>query len=313
MRALITGASRGLGRSIAREFFHHGASLALVARSGAALHEFAAELRRTGDGSRAGLATEAVGLATEAAGPATEAVGPATEAAGTGDGSVVVIPADLRDPQAPAAIVDQLRGHWDHLDVLVNNAATTGPIGPVWDNDWREWQETIQVNLLAPVALCRACIPWMRPGGAIVNLSGGGATSPRANFSAYGTAKAALARFTETLAIEAAALGIRVNAISPGVMNTEMTEAVLRAGPEKAGADYAKSLEVQRHGGESPEKAAALAYYLASEASEGITGRLISAVWDPWPALGDRAAELRGSDIYTLRRIVPEDRGKRWA
>lgn len=276
MQALITGASRGLGRSIAREFRSHGASLALVARNGAALQELAAELR------------------------------------GSGGGTVEVIPADLRDSHAPAAIVDRLRGIWDQLDVLVNNAAIAGPIGPVWDNDWDEWQGAMQVNLMAPVALCRLSVPWMRRGGAIVNLSGGGATSARANFSAYGTAKAALVRFTETLAIEAAGLGIRVNAIAPGILNTEMADAVLRAGPEKAGADYARVLEVKRTGGESPEKAAALAWYLASAAGEGITGRVISAVWDPWTALGAHAAELRDSDIYTLRRIVPEDRGKQW-
>lgn len=276
MHTLITGASRGLGRSIAREFWSHGASLALVARSGAALEELAAELRATGAGS------------------------------------VEAIPADLSDPEAPAAIVEQLRGKWGQLDVLVNNAAVPGPIGPVWDNDWREWQETIQVNLMAPVALCRACVPWMRPGGAIVNLSGGGATSPRANFSAYGTAKAALVRFTETLALEVAGLGIRVNAIAPGILNTAMADAVVRAGPEKAGPDYATVLEVKRQGGEPPEKAAALAYFLASAAGEGITGRLISAVWDPWATLDAHAAELRASDIYTLRRIVPEDRGKQF-
>ena len=88
---------------------------------------------------------------------------------------------------------------------------------------------------------------------------------------------------------------------------------MLRAGPDRAGSDYTKSLEVRRKGGESPEKAAALAYFLASPASEGITGRLISAVWDPWQSLAQRASELRESDIYTLRRIVPEDRGKQWS
>ena len=277
MHALITGASRGLGRSIAEEFWKHGASLALVARNGAALDQLSAELRARGGGS------------------------------------IEVIPADLSDPLTPAAIVDRLRSKWGHLDVLVNNAAVAGPIGPAWDNDWREWGQTIQVNLLAPVALCRLCLPWMSRGSAIVNLAGGGATRARANFSAYGTAKAALVRFTETLALEAAGLGIRVNAISPGILNTELVDAVVRAGPDKAGDDYAKVLEVKRKGGESPEKAAALAFFLASPASDGITGRLISAVWDPWTTLAAHAAELRESDIYTLRRIVPEDRGKRWA
>lgn len=276
MHALITGASRGLGRSIAREFWSCGASLALVARNAAALGQLAVEL-----GHR-GIQT------------------------------IESIPADLSDPCAPAAVVDRLRQKWDHLDALVNNAAITGPIGRVWDNDWAQWQEAIQVNLMAPVALCRLCVPWMSRGGAIVNLSGGGATSARANFSAYGTAKAALVRFTETLAIEVADLGIRVNAMSPGILNTDMVDAVLRAGPQNAGEDYARVLEVKQKGGESPERAAALAYYLASPASAGISGRLISAVWDPWAGLAAHADELRTSDIYTLRRVTPEDRGKQW-
>ncbi|HEY2016872.1 MAG TPA: SDR family oxidoreductase [Bryobacteraceae bacterium] len=276
MNALITGASRGLGKAIAREFGSRGASLALVARNAAALEELAAELR------------------------------------GLGTKDIEVIAADLSDPKAPASIVDRLQQKWPHLDVLVNNAAIAGPIGRLWENDWRQWQETLQVNLLAPVALCRLSVPWMQPGSAIVNLSGGGATSARANFSAYGTAKAALVRFTETLAVEAAELGIRVNAISPGILNTEMVDAVLRAGPQNAGEDYARVLEVKRKGGESPEKAAALAFYLASPESDGITGRLVSAVWDPWSSLAAHNAELRESDIYMLRRITPEDRGKHW-
>jgi NAD(P)-dependent dehydrogenase (short-subunit alcohol dehydrogenase family) len=208
--------------------------------------------------------------------------------------------------------VERLRQKWDHLDALINNAAITGPIGRAWENDWQAWQETIQVNLMAPVALSRLCIPWMRPGGAIVNLSGGGATGPRPNFSAYGTAKAALVRFTETLAQEAADLGIRVNAIAPGAMNTEMLETVLRSGAQQAGPEYTRAVEQKQKGGQPPEKAAALAYFLASPAAVGITGRLVSAVWDPWMNLPAHADELRGSDIYTLRRITPEDRGKQW-
>jgi 3-oxoacyl-[acyl-carrier protein] reductase len=274
--ALITGGSRGLGRAIAREFREKGANLALVARNREALDAVAAEL----------------------------------QSAGRGD--VEVIAADLRDPEAPAGIVDRLREKWGHLDALVNNAGVGGPIGRVWENDWREWQETLQVNLLAPVALCRLCIPWMRRGGSIVNLAGGGATGPRPNFSAYATAKAALVRFSETLAQEVVDLGLRVNAISPGIMASEMLEAVLRAGPEQAGEDYQRVLEVKRNGGQPPEKAAALAWYLASPASAGITGRLISAIWDPWRELAKHADELKESDIYTLRRITPEDRGKQW-
>jgi NAD(P)-dependent dehydrogenase (short-subunit alcohol dehydrogenase family) len=274
--ALITGASKGLGRSLAQEFWAKGAHLALVARPSAALDELGASLRSSGAQT------------------------------------VELIPADLNDPAAPAAIFDHLRPKWDHLDALINNAAVLGPIGPSWQNDWAHWQQTVQVNLLAPVALCRLAIPWMRRGGSIVNLSGGGATNPRPNFTAYATAKAGLVRFTETLALEVADLGIRVNAIAPGAMNTEMLEAVLRSGAQQAGTEYGRALEQKQAGGVPPETAAALVWYLASPASEGITGRLISAVWDPWTHLAAHVEDLRGSDIYTLRRITPEDRGRQW-
>jgi 3-oxoacyl-[acyl-carrier protein] reductase len=273
---LITGASRGLGQAIAREFWKRGASLALVARHRAALEDAAAQLPPSGTQT------------------------------------VEIIPADLSDPGSPAFLTEALRAKWQRLDALINNAAVTGPIGRVWENDWEEWQRTLQVNLLAPVALCRLAIPWMRRGGAIVNLSGGGATGPRANFTAYGTAKAALVRFTETLAQEAAPLGIRVNAIAPGAMNTEMLEAVLRAGAGHAGPEYERAVAQKQKGGQAPDQAAALAWFLASRESEGITGRLISAAWDPWERLAAHAGELGGSDIYTLRRITPEDRGKQW-
>ena len=274
--ALITGASRGLGRTIAHEFYRHGANLALVARNRKALDELAAELR------------------------------------GSGSGSVEVIEADFGNSEAPAAILHQLRGKWRQLHALVNNAGIGGPIGKAWNNDWDEWNKTLQINLLAPVALCRLAVPFMTAGGGIVNLAGGGATGPRPNFSAYATAKAALVRFTETLAGETEGMGRRVNAISPGILATEMLDDVLRAGPEAAGEDYQRVLEVKRSGGQPLEKAAALAWFLASPESAGITGRLISAIWDPWQTLAQRADELGKTDIYTLRRIVPEDRGKEW-
>ncbi len=273
---LITGATRGLGLAVARELWQRGANLAIAARESKALRGVETTL-----GTRASQ-------------------------------QLHVLAADLLDPAAPERLVTELRKRWDRLDALVNNAGMVGPVGPLWDNDWRAWQDTIQVNLLAPVNLCRLCMGWMAAGGSIVNLSGGGATSPRPNFSAYATAKAAIVRFTENLAVEAAGRRIRVNAVAPGPMNTQMLEAVLRAGSESAGGEYQKALEQKDKGGVPPENAAALVGYLVSEESRGISGRLISAVWDPWKNLTDHAEDLRSTDIYTLRRITPEDRGKDW-
>jgi 3-oxoacyl-[acyl-carrier protein] reductase len=278
---VITGASRGLGLSIAQAFWDTGANLFLVARSGSALEEISERLRRSRQGGQ----------------------------------EIAYVVADLGESETPQRIMAALNRFAARLDVLVNNAAIIGPIGPFAGNDWTEWQRAIQVNLLAPAAICQGAIMRMKEqgGGVILNISGGGATSPRPNFSAYATAKAALVRMSETMAAEVFQYGIRVNCIAPGAMNTEMATAVLRAGPELSGEqEYRRTRDQAGRGATNMEVPAALAVYLASGECAGITGRLISAAWDPWKDLHHRAAELEGSDIYTLRRIVPEDRGQRW-
>jgi 3-oxoacyl-[acyl-carrier protein] reductase len=261
--------------------WHAGASLLLVARSAEALRQIRDELMAE---ARRGQ-------------------------------QVHVVVADLETPDAVSNVVGEARRVWERLDVLVNNAGLLTPIGKVWDNDWHAWQMTIRVNLLAPVELCRACVPWMSEHrqGKIINISGGGATRARPHFSAYATAKAGLVRFSETLAHETRDLHIQVNCVAPGAMNTEMLQAVLRAGPEHVGAlEYAEALKQTETGGALPQRAAELCVFLASAASDGITGTLLSAVWDPWESLPEHLHDMQDSDIYTLRRIVPSDRGKIW-
>jgi 3-oxoacyl-[acyl-carrier protein] reductase len=268
-----------LGAAIAKTFWERGANLILVARSAQALEDLAAGL---------------------------------PECSGQ---SVFTLTADLSDPGTPERIVAEARRRFDSLQVLVNNAAVQGPIGPLWENDWQAWQASLQVNLLAPIALCGLCVPWMAQHGygKIVNLSGGGGTGPRANFSAYVAAKAALIRFSETLAEEVRHLNIHVNCVAPGAMDTAMLAAVLAAGPQAAGQkEYAQAMKARESGGADPERAAALCAFLASPASDGITGKLISAVWDPWETLPEHLDDLQKTDVYTLRRITPKDRGLGW-
>jgi 3-oxoacyl-[acyl-carrier protein] reductase len=197
----------------------------------------------------------------------------------------------------------------------VNNAAIQGPIGPVWENDWEKWQATLQVNLLSPVALCRAVLPSMMKNryGKIINLSGGGATQARPKFSAYASAKSGLVRFSETLAEEVKTFNIDVNCIAPGVMNTEMLNEIVRAGAEKTG-DKEFSDACKHAGTDSSalDRAAELCVFLASSQSDGVTGKLISAVWDPWKELPSYIHDIKNSDIYTLSRFLPKDRGKKW-
>ena len=282
LNVIVTGASRGLGRCVAELFWARGAELFLVARSVDALAALADELRPVG----------------------------------TSDQKVNYLAADLADATSADRIIAAARRRWDQLDVLINNAAILGPIGPCWENDAAQWAQTIQVNLLTPAALCRAAVPWMLGGrgGRIINLAGGGATSPRPNFSAYATAKAGLVRFSETLAVELADADVTVNCVSPGALNTDMAEAVRACGAAQAGAreyEQARALadsDLQA----SAVRAAELIAFLAAPQAAAITGRVISAVWDRWDGLTAHSAELRASDIYTLRRIVPRDRGKDW-
>jgi NAD(P)-dependent dehydrogenase (short-subunit alcohol dehydrogenase family) len=278
---IITGASRGLGSHLARAMWHQGASLLLVARSAEALFELHAALMASAENGQ----------------------------------QVHVVRADLRTGDAVPTIIGEARRVWDKLDVLINNAAVLGPIGKIWENDWDEWQATMRVNLLAVVELSRACLPWMfvRRQGRIINLSGGGATRPRPHFSAYATAKAGLVRFSETLAHEVRDMNVQVNCVAPGRMYTDMLQAVLHAGAEAAGeSEYAQAVIQAESQEVFPQRAIDLCVFLASEAADGITGKLLSAVWDPWETLPEHLGDVHDSDIYTLRRIVPGERGKDW-
>ena len=143
-------------------------------------------------------------------------------------------------------------------------------------------------------------------------MSGGGATNPLPNISAYAASKAAVVRLMETLAEELKAFHVDVNAIAPGALATRLVDEVLAAGPEKVGAAFFEKNKQWKEKGAVPlELGARLAVYLASAESDGITGKLISAQWDPWEKLHEFKTDLN-SDIYTLRRIVPKDRGKTW-
>ncbi|MBC8096878.1 MAG: SDR family oxidoreductase, partial [Akkermansiaceae bacterium] len=202
------------------------------------------------------------------------------------------------------------------LDVLVNNAGVYGPMGPTESVPLEEWKRAIEVNLYGVLLPCRAVIPHFKKSGRgkIVILSGGGATNPLPNISSYAASKAAVVRLMETFAEELRAFHVDVNAIAPGALATRLVNEVLAAGPEKVGqAFYEKNKKWKVEGATPLSFGANLAVYLASDESDGITGKLISAQWDPWASLHEHRDELAKSDIYCLRRIVPEDRGKKWS
>src|ERR1019366_4383928 len=183
-----------------------------------------------------------------------------------------------------------------------NNAGIYGPIGPTDEISLNEWTQAWQVNVTGTLLVCQHAIRAMKrlQAGKIITISGGGATNPMPRFAAYAATKAAIVRLTETLAEEYRADNIDVNAVAPGALRTRLTDQVLAAGPEKAGADFfAKNKKWSDEGAVDPRLGAALCVYLASAESDGLTGKLISAQWDPWRDLQKYRADLKG-DIYTL-------------
>lgn len=279
--ALITGANQGLGLAIAQAYVQAGASVFLCARDAARLQA-----------ARASVAA--------LAGPGQAVLAEA------GD---VAVPADAQRLGRAALAA------FPRLKILVNNAGVYGPKGRLEDVEWEAWVAAIHINLMGSALMCRALLPHFRAQGygKIVQLSGGGATNPLPRLSAYAASKAAVVRLAETLAEEARGTGIDVNAIAPGALNTRLLDEVLEAGPEQVGeAFYARAVKQREAGGVPLETGARLAVFLASSASDGLTGKLLSAVWDPWEALPEHLTELGQSDVYTLRRIVPKDRGLAW-
>ncbi|MGA8363837.1 MAG: SDR family oxidoreductase [Solirubrobacteraceae bacterium] len=279
--ALITGGTRGLGLEIARTYLDAGvAGLCVCGRERDAVESAIAELD-------------------ERAAP---------------DQRVLGEVADVSAPEDVRRLVDGAVAGLGGLTILVCNAGVYGPKGNVAEVDWAEWVRAIEINLFGSVLPARAVAAHFaeRGYGKILQLSGGGATGPLAGLSAYAASKAAVVRFAETLACELREHGVDVNAIAPGALNTRLLAEVLDAGPERVGSDFHRRALAQHEDGGVPlQRGAELAVFLASAASDGITGKLLSAVWDPWSELPKRRSDL-DSDLFTLRRIVPGDRGLDW-
>lgn len=279
--AIITGASQGLGFEIAKQFVTEGANVMLCARTAEPLYDAQQKLLEI---AKPGI-------------------------------KVLAKPTNVSDLSQMNELVAHALADFGRIDILVANAGIYGTKGPIDEIDWDEWSEAIDINLKGTVLQCRAVLPHFKKQqyGKIIVLSGGGATKPMPNLSAYAASKAGVVRFAETLAEEVKAFHIDVNTVAPGALNTRLLEELLEAGPEKVGKEfYAQSMKQKQSGGTPLDVGAKFCTFLASKESDGITGKLLSAVWDPWQKLPSLIDQLSNSDIYTLRRIVPQDRGKNW-
>ena len=222
---------------------------------------------------------------------------------------------------ADVANEDDVRRIFDGADAfgevsgVVHSAGIYGPIGAVVDVDAAAWLDTVRVNLFGSFLVAReACKRFIKNGtkGSLVLLAGGGAASPFPRYTAYASAKAGVVRLTETLALEVAEHGIRVNCIAPGFVATLLHEQTLAAGEAAAGDFFATTQARLSEGSVSPAVAARTVAFLLSSESEAITGRFVAAPYDDWEHWPEHLDEIIGSDLFTLRRIVPRDRGKDW-
>ncbi len=267
LSVLITGAGRGIGLATARAFAQRGARLTIVARSQAEIREAAASL--PGAPAHAAYA------------------------------------ADVGDPEQCGQAVAHAVARFGGLSVLINAAGIHGAIGNFWTIEPEDWLNAVRINLQGTWAMMRYAVPHLaRTRGSIINFAGGG-DGPMSGFSAYGASKAAVIRFTETAAEELRPVGVRVNVIAPGAVNTRLLDRALAAGEERVGPHHYQALLRQREsGGVSAEHAAELCLFLASSRAESLTGKYLSAVWDDWRNWNDEEIQaIAGSTRLNLRRI----------
>ncbi len=220
---------------------------------------------------------------------------------------------DVADWAQVASARNAVAKAWPQVDALICAAAIQGAVNPAMEADPRAWSETVRVNLDGTFFAIRAFWELLGAGARrakVICFSGGGATKARANFSAYAAAKTGVVRLVENLAAEWSGLPVEINAIAPGAINTAMTLETVQLGPERAGREeFAAAQRQLESGGQPIAKVQGLVEFLLSERSDGISGRLLSAQWDDWANLGAHTATLADSEIYQLRRIVPEERG----
>lgn len=259
--AVVTGASRGLGRRIAVRLAQHGATVALLARRTAGLEDTRRQLEAEG-------------------------------------GRALVVPVDLGKPESFDHVKGVIERDLGIPSILVNAAGVFGPIDLIKDTDPAAWIETIMINTIGPYLTCKAFVGGMidRGWGRIVNVTSAAALhEPGPVNSAYGTSKTALNQFTRHLASELKGTGVTANVIHPGDVKTDMW-AEIKASAERLGdlADaYVKWAHwVQDTGGDDPEKAADLVLHLMSNDAAEVNGRFLwikDGLQSPVPSWGERA------------------------
>jgi NAD(P)-dependent dehydrogenase (short-subunit alcohol dehydrogenase family) len=269
MVALVSGGGRGVGRLLGARLAAAGAAVGLIARSADELAAAAGEINRAG------------GIAAAAA-------------------------ADVTDKRATAAAVTELRERLGSVDVLINNAGVSGPVGPLWQAQTAEWWRAIEVNLGGAFVLTQLALEHMIPAGRgrIINITSYAGVYRWPLLSAYAASKAALVKLTETLAEETRPHGVSVFSVDPGLLPIGLGEAALTAGaggqtPEGRVHRWIRD-QLAAGRGADPEEAARLILALASGRADRLSGRHLS-VTDNLDALLRRIDQIERDDLHTLR------------
>ncbi len=236
--ALVTGASRGIGEASALELAGRGGRVAISARHREPLQAAAQRIReRTG-------------------------------------GEVMAVPAHAGREADQRELVERVMASWGRLDILVNNAGTNPHFGPTLEVEPTAWDKTFEVNLRGPLLLTALVYrAWMREhGGAVVMVSSIAGINPALGLGAYGVSKAALNMLTRQLARELGPEGIRVNAVAPGIVETEFARALWQPGPL---ADRNRRRNPLGRFA-SPQEVARAVAFLASDESAYVSGAVLT-------------------------------------
>lgn len=198
------------------------------------------------------------------------------------------------------------------IDCLINNAAILGPMGNLEEVNWKKFKKTFQINFFSAALIIKLLLPKFKKQkeGKIIQLAGGGSSSPSIKRNPYATSKSAITRLVENVSEELKLLrtNVQINSVSPGIMNTKMFRKIIRSSKKILGNKINKELRAKNKKKTDYNKIIELIFFLSSKYSNKITGKNISANWDNWKNWIKDLQKIRNTDLYTVRRIVGSDR-----
>ncbi|MBX7220717.1 MAG: SDR family oxidoreductase [Blastocatellia bacterium] len=275
-RILITGGSTGIGRAAVEMCAQAGAKVVFCSRTQTDLDQTLTELHHQG----------------------------LTD--------VRAVAADVSQEADVERVLDAVETEFGPVNAVIHAAAVLSPIGNILEIEPADWKRNIEINLFGTFLVTRQSCLRMRQkwrGGRIVLFSGGGASFPFPDYTSYACSKVAVVRFAETVAEEMKPYNIEINCVAPGFVATRMHRETLAAEGRVNPAYLEKTKAQLAEGGVPAEVGASAAAFLISEQARGISGKFVAAVHDKWSDWPQFVEVLQTTDVFTLRRILPAERG----